>query len=478
MNNTVEKKVLEESSNSKREELNIKDIMKEIRAKIRESAHELRDKREVFRPFEIDNSNSKVKAGDILHSDELSYLNQNYNYMPSLELEKVQSHRFGFFGKFLVKLKRKVLVTVWEFILKDYFERERQFQAKLVKLLNDQVKYNDARDADNFWELIRKIDVDVSNLSTRFDEIQDEYLSSLQSLEKKFNNEVVFETNSKLGGLNSELAKIKGDIATLDSVTRGLESISANNKKEITIKAASSSDITKEEQDTSYLLLENRYRGTEEDIKERQKFYVDYFKNLELPVLEIGPGRGELQELFKENDIKAYGVDMDKAMVEHSTNLGLDVRLGDGIKHLASLEDESLSGIIAIQVVEHLDVETIESLAKLANKKLVSGGRIILETINPISLLALSSHYFRDPTHVQPLHPETLEYVLSLNGFVKDEIKFLSELSESNQLLTLGMEESMPVRWQELISRYNHNVNKLNNVIFGFMDYCIVAKKA
>lgn len=477
MNNTAEKKVMDSASSVKRDELDIKEVMKEIRSKIRESALELRDKRDTFSPLEVNNSNSKVKAGDILHSDELSFLNQNYNYMPSLELEKVQSHRFGFLGKILVKLKRKVLVIVWEFILKDYFERERQFQAKLVKLLNDQVKYNDARDADNFWELIRKIDVDVSNLATRFDEIQDEYLSSLQSLEKKFNNEVVFEMNSKLGGLNSELAKIKGDMATLDSVTRGLESISANNKKEITISTATISEITKEEKDNSYLLLENRYRGAEADIKARQRFYVDYFKGSTHPVLEIGPGRGELQELFKENNIKAYGVDMDKAMVEHSTNLGLDVRLGDGIKHLASLEDNSLSGIIAIQVVEHLDVETIENLAKLANQKLVSGGKIILETINPISLLALSSHYFRDPTHVQPLHPETLEYVLSLNGLVKDEIKFLSELPESNQLLTLGMEESMPVRWQELISRYNHNVSRLNNIIFGFMDYCIVAKK-
>lgn len=464
---------------------NVKELMREIREKIKNSTLELKDKREEFKPSEI-NSKSDIRAGDILHSDELSYLNRNYNYMPRLELEKVQSHRFGIFGKLLVKLKRKVLVVVWEFILKDYFESERQFQAKLVKHLNDQTKYIDARDADNFWQLIRKIDVDASNLSTRYDSLQDEYLASLATLEKRFNDEIVFNTNSKLGEVNSKYASLEQQVKTVENVARGLEAIvsknnTVKNSEDLNLNPTSVNDIKEEKiavDDYSYLLLENRYRGSEEAIKKAQEFYVELLKDSKNTVLEIGSGRGELQELLKENNIDSYGVDIDQAMIEHSKDKGLNVILDNGLRHLKNLEDNSLGAIIALQVVEHLNVPQIEELCILAKEKLVSGGKLVLETINPISLLALSAHYFRDPTHVQPLHPETLEYIATLKGLTKDKIHYLSKLSDDNQLLKINTEDSMPIRWNELVDRYNHNVERLNNVIFGYMDYCLVVKKS
>ena len=67
--------------------------------------------------------------------------------------------------------------------------------------------------------------------------------------------------------------------------------------------------------DFSYLLLENRFRGGEEAIKKALSFYPDFFKKAAKPILEIGPGRGELLELFKEKGLQAYGVDIDGPMV-------------------------------------------------------------------------------------------------------------------------------------------------------------------
>jgi O-antigen chain-terminating methyltransferase len=79
--------------------------------------------------------------------------------------------------------------------------------------------------------------------------------------------------------------------------------------------------------DYSYLLLENRFRGSEVEIRRRLSIYPPLFAGSSKPVLEIGPGRGELQQLFKEQHVPSYGVDMDPAMVEACKTKGFDVRL-------------------------------------------------------------------------------------------------------------------------------------------------------
>jgi 2-polyprenyl-3-methyl-5-hydroxy-6-metoxy-1,4-benzoquinol methylase len=465
----------------------VKKLMQEIRERIKQSlAQDTDDKLRSFTPKSASPDSAQYKAGSILHSDELRYLNENYSYMPRLQLEKVQSHRFGFIGKVLVSLKRKVLVVVWDFLLKDYFENERQFQARLVRLLNEQTKYTDARDAANFWEIIRKIDVDVSNSLERIERIRDEYLASLTSLEKRLHADIGNshrEINVELGALKASEAKFQQAIQTHESIIRGLEYMKV--AKGFSTSEAdlqlSKSDSKQTPNDYSYLLLENRYRGSETELKERQTGYVEIFKNipdkvLAGKVLEIGPGRGELQRLFNENQIPCYGIDIDQAMVERSQSLNLDVNLGDGIAHLRNLKDSSLAGIIALQVVEHLTHEQLMELCRLAKAKVSPQGRIVFETINPLSLLALSAHYFRDPTHQWPLHPETLEYTMTLAGLKVIEIRPMSLLPETVQLQKLNIETGMPPRWNGFVETYNLNTEKLNKLIYGNMDYCIIAE--
>lgn len=465
----------------------VKQLMQEIRERIKQSlANDTDDNLRAFIPKAASQDSSQYKAGSILHSDELRYLNENYSYMPRLQLEKVQSHRFGFIGKALVSLKRKVLVVVWDFLLKDYFENERQFQARLVRLLNEQTKYTDARDAANFWEIIRKIDVDVSNSLERIERIRDEYLASLTSLEKRLHTDIGNshrEINLELGFLKASESKVNQAIKTHESIIRGLEHIkAAQGYSSSLVDQAPNNEISlKIPQDYSYLLLENRYRGSEVELKERQTGYVEIFKNmpadvLTSKVLEIGPGRGELQTLFNENKIPCYGIDIDQAMVERSQSLKLDVNLGDGIAHLRSLQNSSLAGLIALQVVEHLTHEQLMDLCRLAKLKVKPHGRIVFETINPLSLLALSAHYFRDPTHQWPLHPETLEYTMTLAGLKVIEIKPMSPLAETVQLQKLNIETGMPPRWNGFIETYNQNTDKLNKLIYGNMDYCIIAE--
>ncbi len=455
----------------------VRQLMEQIRARISQDAEKFRDRRRVFKAADaqIDPQNAR-KSGELLNSEELRYLNTHYSYSTELELEKIVSHRPGLIGKLVVTVKRKLLSFLWNRVLRQYFEREREYQAHVVRFLNDSAKYIDARDGANFWELIRKIDYDVTKALERIERINDEQTASMRMIERRFGEAV----QRSIGTVQEQTAVHAAQLKTLDSVVRGIEAILAGLPKSLAHDAvgfAQTKSVSHETSpDFSYLLLENRYRGSEQEISKRLEIYPQFFNAVDKPVLEIGGGRGELQLLFSKAGITSYCVDLDQAMVQRAKVQGVDARLGDGLEHLRGLPDKSLAGVIAVQVVEHLTRDQLRDLFASCMKKVVSGGRIIFETINPQSLLALSSNYFRDPTHVWPLHPDTLEYAMNLAGLRTVEIRKLSPVAEGGQLQRIPLEEFMSPRWRDSISALNKNIEQLNSLVYGYQDYCIVAE--
>ncbi|HEX3555660.1 MAG TPA: hypothetical protein VIA62_20755 [Thermoanaerobaculia bacterium] len=45
------------------------------------------------------------------------------------------------------------------------------------------------------------------------------------------------------------------------------------------------------------------------------------------------------------------------------------------------------------------------------------GGVFILETPNPVSVVVAARNFWLDPTHVRPVHPESLKPMYELAGF-------------------------------------------------------------
>ncbi len=133
--------------------------------------------------------------------------------------------------------------------------------------------------------------------------------------------------------------------------------------------------------------------------------------------------------LLREAGVEARGVDADADMVAYARGEGLDVEQADALAYLEALEDDSLGGIFAAQVVEHLPPATLVRLLELAASKLRPGGLLVAETINPLSPLALRS-YFADLTHAQPLVPETLVLLAEQAGFREVATRFLNEPEE------------------------------------------------
>jgi O-antigen chain-terminating methyltransferase len=211
-----------------------------------------------------------------------------------------------------------------------------------------------------------------------------------------------------------------------------------------------------------YFAFESRMRGSVEAVRERQRPYVDDFRQAS-PVLDIGCGRGELLSLLREANVEARGIDADADMVAYARGEGLDVEQADLVEYLERVGDASLGGIFMGQVVEHLPPGVLVRSLELAAAKLRPGGLLIAETINPLSPLALR-HYFADLTHAQPLVPETLQLLARQSGFAETELRFLNEPADR---LT---EPDDPV--------IAANVRRLNELLFAPLDYALVARTA
>ncbi len=153
-----------------------------------------------------------------------------------------------------------------------------------------------------------------------------------------------------------------------------------------------------------YFAFESRMRGSTESVRDRQRPYVEDFRGAE-PVLDLGCGRGEFLVLLRQAGIESRGVDIDADMVAYARGDGLEVEQAGAVEYLEGVEDGSLGGIFAAQLLEHLPAAVVVRLLELAAAKLRPGGVLVAETINPLSPIALRN-YFADLTHAQPLVPD------------------------------------------------------------------------
>jgi len=210
-----------------------------------------------------------------------------------------------------------------------------------------------------------------------------------------------------------------------------------------------------------YFAYESRMRGATDVVRDKQRAYVEDFREA-APVLDLGCGRGEFLSLLREAGIEARGVDVDADMVAYARGDGLEVEHIGAVEYLETLEDGSLGGIFAAQLLEHLPAPTVVRVLELAAEKLRPGALLVAETINPVSPIALRN-YFADLTHAQPLVPETLELLARQAGFASVETRFLNEPDEK---LAEPADPTIAA-----------NVRRLNELLFAPLDYAIIARK-
>ena len=231
-----------------------------------------------------------------------------------------------------------------------------------------------------------------------------------------------------------------------------------------------------------YVGFEDQFRGSPEEIRRRVEDYLPMFANASgLPrasearrgdVLDVGCGRGEFLELLRERGVRARGIDINPAMVEVCRGKGLEAESGDALAYLRGLPDASLGGLFAAQVVEHLEPRYLAQLLDAAFEKLRPGAPIVLETINPACWFAFFESYIRDLTHVRPVHPDTLKYLLIATGFQHVEIRYRAPYPEGEKLQKLGGGQQAALA--DLVETLNANVEKINRLLFTYLDYAAI----
>jgi O-antigen chain-terminating methyltransferase len=236
--------------------------------------------------------------------------------------------------------------------------------------------------------------------------------------------------------------------------------------------------------DYKYVGFEDAFRGTDAVIEERLRAYVPLFRERK-QVLDVGCGRGEMLAALKAVGIGASGIDLNADMVAVARERGLEAAPADALDYLSSLPDESLDGLIATQVLEHLEPSYLMRLLDSAARKLQPGSPIVLETINPACWLAFFSSYIRDFTHVRPLHPDTLQYLLRASGFERVDIQYSAPVPDHVKMKAvdlpaevLASSEPASKAMVQIAHTINANAAILNSLLFTYLDYAAIGYRS
>lgn len=232
--------------------------------------------------------------------------------------------------------------------------------------------------------------------------------------------------------------------------------------------------------DYKYVAFEDHFRGSDEEIRKRLAGYVSLFAGA-ADVVDIGCGRGEFLFALREAGISGRGVDLNREMTAIARERGIDAVHDDALSYLSRLEDASIGGLMASQVVEHLEPPYLVKLLDVAARTLRSGAPVVIETINPACWLAFFSSYIRDLTHVRPVHPETLEYLLRASGFERVEIRYSAPVPDSVKMISVDLpaqlltsDDSFAAALRSVAHAFNHNAAILNHLMFTHLDYAAI----
>jgi O-antigen chain-terminating methyltransferase len=449
---------------------NVDDVMRKIKESIKiRQAVNASTKTE-------DTSDSETK-GDALHETEnrkeWEYINSNWNIQNNNYF--ISSHR-RILGKPLIKGRELVHGEVQRYIDPSLW-KQREFNSCIVRILNriserlgrvdDRIAQSQSAISDQVNDRIAQSQSAIS------DQVNDRIAQSQSSISDQVNNRIA-QSQSKVYSdigeqVRSVILAMNKDIENRAWLAGILEEKIAKSKEKRSDEMLSS-QVT----GLNYFIFEDRFRGSRNDTKAKQLKFVKYFEGCK-NVLDIGCGRGEFLELLKDNGISGHGIDIDEDMVRYCRSRDLNVEKLDAVSYLNQLEDKSLDGIFIDQVVEHLDPDYLIKMIDLCYKKMLFGAYIIMETVNPLSLLSLANFYM-DMSHKRPVHPETLKFLMSAAGFRETVAQFYEPAVEGGRLRSIDA-DGLAEKERSLADIINRNTDMLNNMIFGPQDYAAIGKK-
>jgi len=218
--------------------------------------------------------------------------------------------------------------------------------------------------------------------------------------------------------------------------------------------------------DFLYRRLEDGMRGSEAEVLEAVRRYVDYARGHE-PLLDVGCGRGELLIACRDAGVPARGFDTNERSVADLRARGIDAVVAGVPQCFDGIVDGTIGSVAAMHVVEHLPVDLLFALFAQAARVLKPGGVLMIETPNAESLAVTGSTFWRDPTHLAPRHPAALTLLAREHGFTVEELRAIHPFPEGN-LLPVSDDDSPSLR---------RVVEALNERLFAGQDVRLIFRR-
>ncbi|NKB86904.1 MAG: methyltransferase domain-containing protein [Acidobacteria bacterium] len=230
--------------------------------------------------------------------------------------------------------------------------------------------------------------------------------------------------------------------------------------------------------DQDYRAHQDTFRGDEQEITRRLQSHVERFADAPGLVADLGCGRGEFLELLSAADVDAVGVEINEADVDACRAAGYTAEHADLFEWLEARDDESLGGIFLAQVIEHLPPPDWARLFRLAVAKLMPGGRILVETINPESMFAILRAYVLDPTHVRPVHAGLLSFFAGRAGFETVDVHYQAAVPDTARPEQVdGALAGDDRRLAAAIEAVNERLSRLDDLCCQPQEYALVATR-
>jgi len=314
-------------------------------------------------------------------------------------------------------------------------------------------------------DILQRFHEDLSRLITAQDQEWDAYNNNHATM--------VFKSLQwKIEKLSAEYSHVKTLLINFINLEKSLQGLidSLAEKTPPGLKTVARLKEIKDELSVyQYSDFEERFRGDEQGVKEKLGRYVPLFAAHDR-ILDIGCGRGEFIELLRAEGKKAEGIDISASMLRVAREKQITCTQVDALAFLNRAQEETYGGIFSSQVIEHLQPDYLRSMVLQCRRVLKKGAPLVLETVNPLSLFALSHIYFLDVTHHKPLHPEYMRYLVESSGFADVRILYADDP---------GGEGLMEVSPQDPIAReFNTNVDKLNKILFASPVYAVMGSKS
>lgn len=394
--------------------------------------------------------------------------------LPIVQMGKVQRALFKIYN-FLFKEQRTALLGTIQAVRESAkLHQQMVDQTQALEEFQQGLHHAVSRDLAQLNHRLTSLEHRLDRTATALEQIQlpESGMNRLEGLEDRFERleqlvrTIEQEQSQRLRYLQSDMSHQKWLLNQLINPATNSAPIAPNPATSIATSIATTSlqqQALESQVDGFYSAFEDEFRGSRAAIRARLQRYLPLIRetNLshELPLIDLGCGRGEWLELLKTEGYQPIGVDLNTTTLEQCRQQQLTVVQADALIYLQSLPDRSVAAVTGFHIVEHLPFAVLTGLVSEAFRVVQPGGFVLFETPNPRNVLVGSFSFYLDPTHRNPIPAEVLQFLLRYSGF--------------EQVVPIWVNPSDLPK----VAEDSELGRRFNELFYGFMDYAVMGLK-